>query len=203
MTGVSVPGLDKKISGLLFADDAVILSESADDLQKSLNILTEWCKRWDMNVNSKKCGIMAINCSTDTTFKIQNQLIPSAGTSCNWMGLKLVYPELKTHIKYMFKIRNGTYWTAQRYAKSGFIEKKYIEECPFCRKISLETIEHMLLEFGKLLGEELKLSSTRICSDPTVLCVKTTLATAKFLNAIAIPRYLMLSIIRLVPIPCS
>ncbi|PVU96847.1 hypothetical protein BB561_000960, partial [Smittium simulii] len=41
--------------------------------------------------------------------------------------------------------------------------------------------------------EELKLSSTRICKDPTVLCVKTTLATAKFLNAIALPRYLMLN----------
>ncbi|PVU91787.1 hypothetical protein BB561_004197, partial [Smittium simulii] len=53
---------------------------------------------------------------------------------------------------------------------------------------------------GKLLGEELKLSSTRICKDPTVLCVKTTLATAKFLNAIALPRYLMLNSIRLVPI---
>ncbi|PVU89460.1 hypothetical protein BB561_005352 [Smittium simulii] len=54
---------------------------------------------------------------------------------------------------------------------------------------------------GKLLGEELKLSSTRIRKDPTVLCVKTTLATAKFLNAIALPRYLMLNSIRLVPIP--
>ncbi|PVU89205.1 hypothetical protein BB561_005492 [Smittium simulii] len=54
---------------------------------------------------------------------------------------------------------------------------------------------------GKLLGEELKLSSTRIRKDPTVLCVKTTLTTAKFLNAIAIPRYLMLNSIRLVPIP--
>ncbi|PVU97935.1 hypothetical protein BB561_000195 [Smittium simulii] len=54
---------------------------------------------------------------------------------------------------------------------------------------------------GKLLGEELKLSSTRICKDPTVLCVKTTLATAKFLNAISLPRYLMLNSIRLAPIP--
>ncbi|PVU86850.1 hypothetical protein BB561_006525 [Smittium simulii] len=45
--GVSVPGLDEKISGLFFADDA------------------------------QKCGIIAINCSTDTTFKIQNRLIPS------------------------------------------------------------------------------------------------------------------------------
>ncbi|PVU90896.1 hypothetical protein BB561_004665 [Smittium simulii] len=32
-----------------------------------------------------------------------------AGTSCNWMGLKPVYPELKKHINYVFKIRNGTY----------------------------------------------------------------------------------------------
>ncbi|PVU88525.1 hypothetical protein BB561_005802, partial [Smittium simulii] len=69
-----------------------------------------------------------------------------AGTSCNWMGLELVYPELKTHINYVFKIRNGTYWTARRYAKSGFIEKRFIEECPFCRNIAPETIEHMLLE---------------------------------------------------------
>ncbi|PVU93672.1 hypothetical protein BB561_003112 [Smittium simulii] len=61
MKEVSVPGLDKKISGLLFADDAVILAESADELQKSFDTLTEWCKRWDMNVNNKKCGIMAIN----------------------------------------------------------------------------------------------------------------------------------------------
>ncbi|PVU89039.1 hypothetical protein BB561_005590, partial [Smittium simulii] len=246
-------------------------TESADELQKLFDILAECCKRWDMNVNIKKCGIMAINCSTNTTFKIQNQLIPSlygmlqypkkkqysikiqrmvikaiiqavatyggklfgmpvtrfvvislslfliqtdwiyifagivlerenllladteAGTSCNWMGLELVYPELKPHIN------------SRRYAKSGFIEKRFIEEFPFCRNIAPETIEHMLLEcsrwqalradilaqyiniyraqvatkppllpasismrlVGKLLGEELKLSSTRIRKDPT------------------------------------
>ncbi|PVU96513.1 hypothetical protein BB561_001125 [Smittium simulii] len=144
MTGVSVIGMKDKISGLLFANDAVILAKSADELQKSFDILTEWCKRWDMNVNNKKCGIMAINCSTDATFKIQNQLIPQkkndksqiskwiadteAGTSCNWMR---------------------TYWIARRYAKSGFIEKRFIEECPFCRNIAPETIEHMLLECSR------------------------------------------------------
>ncbi|PVU95358.1 hypothetical protein BB561_001860 [Smittium simulii] len=51
---------------------------------------------------------------------------------------------------------------------------------------------------GKLLGEELKLSRTRIRKDPTVLCVKTTLATAKFLNAITLQHYLMHNSIRLV-----
>ncbi|PVU96953.1 hypothetical protein BB561_000860 [Smittium simulii] len=43
-----------KISGILFADDAAILVESAYVIQKSFNVLTEWCKRWDINVNSKK-----------------------------------------------------------------------------------------------------------------------------------------------------
>ncbi|PVU95652.1 hypothetical protein BB561_001674 [Smittium simulii] len=367
---VSVPGFKDKEPGLLFDDDAVILAGSADELQKSFDTLTEWCKRWDMNVNNKKCGIMAIKFLTDTTFKIQNQLIPyigcysilkrndvltkfkvmvikaiiqavatyggklfemsatrckqlqqvvdaatqtlakcgktavmvrlrqelsltdlniktavartrafgkwaslrtwisdlikypykhrcdtwvsgcarwpkkyngninkikntietlnnrqkkndksqiskwiadtEAGTSCNCMGLELVYPELKTHINYVFKIRNGTYWTARRYAKSGFIEKRFIEECPFCRNIAPETIEHMLLEcsrwqalradilaqyiniyraqvatkppllsvsismrlVGKLLGDELKLSSTRIHKDPMYSALK-------------------------------
>ncbi|PVU91745.1 hypothetical protein BB561_004232 [Smittium simulii] len=148
-------------------------------------------------------------------------LIPTKRTRLEYSTVaKTVYPELKTHINYVFKIRNRTYWTARRYAKSGFIEKRFIEECPFCRNIAPETIEHMLIEcsraqvatkpplllalismrlVGKLLGEELKLSSTRICKDPTVLCVKTTLATVKFLNAISFPRYLMLSSIRLVP----
>ncbi|PVU96996.1 hypothetical protein BB561_000827 [Smittium simulii] len=41
MSRVSVPGLDDKISGLLFADDALILAELADELQKSFDILTE------------------------------------------------------------------------------------------------------------------------------------------------------------------
>ncbi|PVU91485.1 hypothetical protein BB561_004382 [Smittium simulii] len=54
---------------------------------------------------------------------------------------------------------------------------------------------------GKLLGEVLKLSSTEIRKDPNALCVKTTLATANFFNAIALPRYLMLNSIRLAPIP--
>ncbi|PVU87568.1 hypothetical protein BB561_006288 [Smittium simulii] len=140
----------------------------------------------------------------------------------------------------MFKIRNGTYWTARRYTK----------------KIAPETIEHMKLEcsrwqalradilaqyiniyrcqeqklgkgykerqekdigwldehenraqvatkppllsasismrlVGKLLREELKISSTRIRKDPD----------SKFLNAISLPRYLMLNSIRLAPIP--
>ncbi|PVU92460.1 hypothetical protein BB561_003827, partial [Smittium simulii] len=47
------------------------------ELQKLFDILTEWCKRWNINVNNKKCGIMAIKCLADVTFKIKNRFIPS------------------------------------------------------------------------------------------------------------------------------
>ncbi|PVU93505.1 hypothetical protein BB561_003249 [Smittium simulii] len=198
---------------------------------------TRWAKKYNGNINKIKNTSETLNNRQKKNDKSQiSKWIADteAGTSCNWMGLELVYPELKTHINYVFKIRNGTYWTARRYAKSGFIEKRFIEECPFCRNIAPETIEHIhfkcsrwqalqvdiLAQYiniyraqvatkppilfasismrlvGKLLGEELKLSSTRIHKDPTVLCVKTTLATAKFLNAITLPRYLMLNSIR-------
>ncbi|PVU92453.1 hypothetical protein BB561_003816 [Smittium simulii] len=80
MPVLSVPGIRGRLSGLLFADIAVILIESADKLQKLFNILTGWCKCWDINFNSKKYGIVAINCLDNATFKIPNQLIPSMKT---------------------------------------------------------------------------------------------------------------------------
>ncbi|PVU90914.1 hypothetical protein BB561_004657 [Smittium simulii] len=148
----------------------------------------------------------------------KNQSDTEAGTSCNWMELELVYPELKTHIHYVFKIRNGTYWTARRYAKSGLIEKRfmYSMESATIRhtkqlytniQTSTSAYTQIIARFnsiilvGKLLGEELKLSSTEIRKNPNVLCVKTTPATAKFFSAIALPRYLMLNTIRLALIP--
>ncbi|PVU93538.1 hypothetical protein BB561_003212 [Smittium simulii] len=75
----SVRVIDMELVNQLGIDsaNAILLAESTYELQKLFDTLTGWCKRWDMNVNSKKCGIMIINCSTDTTFKLQNQLIPS------------------------------------------------------------------------------------------------------------------------------
>ncbi|PVU89004.1 hypothetical protein BB561_005613, partial [Smittium simulii] len=49
----------------------------------------------------------------------------------------------------------------------------------------------------------LKLSSKKICKNPTVRYVNTKLAAAKFVNAIELPRYLMLNSIRLVLIHAS
>jgi hypothetical protein len=38
----------------MFADDILLLSESAEGLQKSLDKLSEYCKKWQLPVNVKK-----------------------------------------------------------------------------------------------------------------------------------------------------
>ncbi|PVU91116.1 hypothetical protein BB561_004560 [Smittium simulii] len=70
-----------------------------------------------------------------------------------------------------------------------------VEEDQVATKPPLLPASISMMLVGKILGKELKLSSTRICKDPTVLCVKTTLATAKFINTIDIPRYLLLIVL--------
>ena len=43
---------------LLYADDTIILSESAEDLQKALNSLHIYCKMWHLTVNSSKTKVV-------------------------------------------------------------------------------------------------------------------------------------------------
>ena len=43
----------KKLLLLLYADDIVIFGKTPEELQKSLKILEEYCKRWKLTVNTK------------------------------------------------------------------------------------------------------------------------------------------------------
>ncbi len=42
----------------LYADDICILTENEADLQKTLNIVHDWCTRWNMTVNTDKTQIV-------------------------------------------------------------------------------------------------------------------------------------------------
>ena len=46
---------------LLYADDIILLSESATGLQKCLNTLSQYCKSWCLNVNYDKSKVMIFN----------------------------------------------------------------------------------------------------------------------------------------------
>ena len=43
---------------LLYADDIILLANSADNLQNSLNVLADYCTRWKLTVNTAKTKIM-------------------------------------------------------------------------------------------------------------------------------------------------
>ena len=43
---------------LLYADDTIILADSANDLQNCLTVFEEYCKRWKLFVNVEKTKIM-------------------------------------------------------------------------------------------------------------------------------------------------
>ena len=47
-----------KLMLLLYADDIVLFGKSPEELQKSLNILEEYCERWKLTVNTMKTKIV-------------------------------------------------------------------------------------------------------------------------------------------------
>ena len=47
-----------KLCILLYADDTVLMSESASDLQKSLDVFAEYCNLWTLRVNIAKTKVL-------------------------------------------------------------------------------------------------------------------------------------------------
>ena len=52
---------DEKISYLMFADDAVLISESAEGLQHALDKIKEFSDKWLLRINTEKTKIMIFN----------------------------------------------------------------------------------------------------------------------------------------------
>lgn len=58
--GVSVPGLQSRVAGLLFADDLVIMAPTRGRLVRMLRKLDEWAERNEMSFGIAKCGVMGV-----------------------------------------------------------------------------------------------------------------------------------------------
>lgn len=57
--GVTIPGVpNRKLAGLLFADDVVLLAPSSKNLRHLLRKISLWTARWEMSVGHGKCGVM-------------------------------------------------------------------------------------------------------------------------------------------------
>ena len=59
---------------LLYADDTVLLAESAEELQAALNAMFLYCKTWNLSVNSTKTKVIVFeksNYKNDYVFNVQ------------------------------------------------------------------------------------------------------------------------------------
>ena len=51
---------DREIPCLLYADDLVLISPSAEGLQKKLDALHQYCEQWHLDVNVNKTKVMRV-----------------------------------------------------------------------------------------------------------------------------------------------
>ena len=68
----------QKINCLMYADDVILLSSSADGLQSKLDKLNVYCKDWCLDINVKKTKIIVFNKSGkqfNYLFKFHNKIL--------------------------------------------------------------------------------------------------------------------------------
>jgi hypothetical protein len=91
--GLNVPGIEKLLSGLLYADDLIALVDHPEQLQPLLDCITRWANRWGMGVNASKCAIVCFGPDHEgaterlkqSTYVIGGSNIPIA-TSYKYLG---------------------------------------------------------------------------------------------------------------------
>ena len=84
---------DTTISILLYADDIVLLSQSKDGLQKSLDVLYDFCSTWKLQVNTDKSKILVFNSNGKTfinQFRYDNSYLETVKQYC-YLGIILKF----------------------------------------------------------------------------------------------------------------
>jgi len=68
------------LAGLLLADDVVLLAPALETLAASMEQVSAWVDRWEMNVGESKCGVMLIHGDSqrirNRSWRLQNKEIP-------------------------------------------------------------------------------------------------------------------------------
>ncbi|CAG2188155.1 unnamed protein product [Mytilus edulis] len=82
---------DTTINSLLFADDIVLLSNSEKGLQTALNVLSDFCKCWKLEVNINKSKVIIFNSNGKTHnnfFRYNNEFLETVKSYC-YLGMTL------------------------------------------------------------------------------------------------------------------
>ena len=57
-SGIGIEVLGSRIAILLYADDIVVIAESAAGLQRGMNIITKWGRKWQCIFNRSKSQVV-------------------------------------------------------------------------------------------------------------------------------------------------
>jgi hypothetical protein len=65
----------------------------------------------------------------------------------NFLNIGLRYPRLSKGFNWLSRLRVGAFWTARQLARIGYLDQRYLTECPICGSElpSGESVNHMLL----------------------------------------------------------
>ena len=90
--GTGLPGIEigkQLIHGLLYADDAVLMSKNEKDMASLLRQLEVYCSKWNLKVNTSKTKMMRIgDPSKKTTFKYIGVELDEV-TEFNYLGFHI------------------------------------------------------------------------------------------------------------------
>ena len=74
---------EHEVKCLLYTDDLLILSETAQGLQNALNRLNIYCKTWRLQMNIKKTKVMIFNLLKIKKIVLYCQIVSVSGSSIN------------------------------------------------------------------------------------------------------------------------
>ncbi|OMJ15535.1 RNA-directed DNA polymerase from mobile element jockey, partial [Smittium culicis] len=149
--GVRVPGITSRISGLLFADNAVLLAESSADIQAALDTITEWSDTWEMAVNASMCGLMTISGELTTDVTLQGQKVNSTD-----------------HYTYLGYIMNSKWDVSgtiknnkNKVRKAVYAAYSFLRRSDVLIALKIKFINSVLMPIGCYNGETFGMSETR------------------------------------------
>jgi exonuclease III len=80
--GYGVKVVRRQICGLWYADDIVLLAESADELREMMVVVDEYCFKWRCSANAKKSGVMIVGEAPKNApvFTLNGEIVPIVET---------------------------------------------------------------------------------------------------------------------------
>lgn len=137
--GVYVSENYKNVNMLLYADDLVLIGDQIGNVQKLINVLSEFCFKWGLKVNMEKTKLLVY----------RNGGIVKANEKCYFNGVQI---ENVSYYKYLgVIISTRLSWTpaqsnlASQALKAMFIIDKINYDCQFSYKTSCELFKKCIV----------------------------------------------------------